>query len=223
LALVCATLASAQAPDYQPLLSGWEWTFITGQGGDLSEQVAGQLVIHGHLTTEIHCVETVPIPQVYHNYWTKDVDGNVYLHGAWNDSGFVLSYEPPILWVAPPLAVGKTWSSTPQFFDGLDDANPGDFHTLAYEVAALADVTVPAGVFAAANIVFVMPWTVTARDGLTYDLCGRRLPDDAVREDGRWVAEGVGRVKETDWELASYIDPLPNETSTWSDVKRLFQ
>lgn len=102
----------------------------------------------------------------------------------------------------------KTWSGTPRFYNSRDDSNPGDFHTLTYEVAALADVSVPAGVFASAHIVAVLP-AAFARDGVAHDMSGRRLPDGATREDGRWLAAGVGKVKEMAWEPDGFIDPLP--------------
>jgi len=221
--LIIASLVAAQPPDYQPLSPGWSWTYITDEGGYLTKHVADHLEVHGHFTTVIQCVELAPYPQVYQNYWTKDPDGNVYLHGAWNEDGFLWTYEPPILLVSPPLYPGRNWSSTSRFYRSYDNSSPDTLLTLTYEVIARSDVTVPAGVFKSANVVSVIPQPSCARHGNAYDLLGRCLPAGRAYENGEWVSDGIGRIKDAAWELEEFTAPLPAEFSSWGDVKLLFR
>ena len=45
------------------------------------------------------------------NYWIPQPDGGVYIAGFWHEGDqFGILFDPPILYVDAPLAVGRTWA-----------------------------------------------------------------------------------------------------------------
>lgn len=201
----------AMAQDYFPLDTGLVWNYTSEGTSELVSTSLGPVEYNGLIAVELQHVQTGYGAQEYHNYWTREDDGDTWLHGAWNADGFAATYDPPILYVDAPLFLGHVW--TTEF--GMN----GTTYEITYEVVEAGETTVPLGVLYGYGISAVQP--LPAMDAGNHDLLGRRR--DAGREAGRWLSEGIGMIR-TAWglELASFSGTVAVETITWSGIRALF-
>ncbi len=229
-----APQALAQAENYFPLEPDWSWVYAQPGGLDFwTISLDGQEIVGGVPTTALR--EDIPPTstpaQVVRNFWTRDVEGAVRLHGAQNvTDGVSFTYEPPLLMVQPPLHLGDFWTTT-LYVRFSDDPDPLGPYDLTYAVEAEADVTVPAGVFHGWGIgqPLVLPPGAKAALATGHDLLGRRLgAAGAKRIVNDWFALEIGRVQfhfgdGAPWTLVDYSSPVPNDASSWGAVKNLYR
>lgn len=213
LAVTLSLLAQpASAQDYFPLATDLTWTYANDGTGELVSTSLGPVEFNDLTVVELQHIETGPNAQEYHNFWTQDADGDTWLHGAWNADGFSSVYDPPILYIDAPLALGNTW--TTEF--GWD----GVLYEIAYEVQEEGETTVPLGVFYAYGIGAIEPPALTK--SRTHDMMGRRL-DGVSREASRWHTEGIGEIRGSDgYELVEFSGSVATESASWSGIKALF-
>lgn len=225
----CLTAPPLRAASYMPLVSGMSWDYRTPSGLQHNMMMCGTRVVNGAVTSVRHQSE---VGQVYENYWTEDAAGNLYLHGAWNvTSNYQAVYAPPILFVHPPLSVGRTWAN-PEVHMFDFDGNDLDF-VFSYPMAVFTDetLTVPAGAFHAYGIGFdPSAFSAVSRSGGAYSLIGRRLDTAAGATSAAnatdWFSEGVGEVRFSgDGELFGLVGwgaPTPVAVATWGAIKALY-
>ncbi|MBD3221068.1 hypothetical protein GF314_07465 [bacterium] len=212
LAAVTILAQPAATQNYFPLETDLTWTYTDGGTGELVSTSLGPADLGGLTVFELRHVETGSNAQEYHNYWTRDDGGDTWLHGAWNADGFAAIYDPPILYIDTPLALGNTW--TTEF--GWN----GSLYEVTYQVLEEGETTVPLGVLYAYGIGAVEPPAL--REDRTHDVMGRRL-DSGSREASRWYTEDIGEIRGSDgYELVTYSGSTATETASWSGIKALF-
>jgi hypothetical protein len=162
-----------------------------------------------------------------------DAEGDVFLHGARNFSvGIEVAYDPPILWLDAPLALGNTWSTIVTIYFSLDGQGEGQGPIeIRHGVFFEGEMIVPAGQFLAYGVGGVTPeFTV---GGEVFDLEGARrggLEKQGAAnggEIGEWFSDGVGVIRDhpqLDLLLTSWTEPPPTSTteSSWGALKGLF-
>lgn len=230
LALALSAPAAGQDPEWQPLGPGAAWEYVNATGAAWTVAVEGPAEIRGRATTVLleHIADGT---QVVRNFWSKDLAGNVYLHGARNEDGFAADYEPPIRWVAASLSLGRTWSGVFDLHWLGGSVDPGNAYT--YQVYQEEDLTTPAGPFHSFGIGWVLDGEpkIAAPAGV-YSVTGVRLmPGRAAARSGetsRWYSDGVGQprvflVPADPYDLVAFTGPVPAATDTWGAVKLLYR
>ncbi len=218
--VMCVTLSQAQMATFQPLGSGWSWTYESTGGNVRTIMVEGLFTIHGKETVSLRWEETSP-PQIYHNCWTTDRDGNMILHGAWNEDGlFEMSYKPGFLMLPAVDSSTRCWTTSSEIFFGFDNTNSNGMSEFENCILDQQLQLVPVGLFD----VFAIGETDDPTRTTSYDTFGRRI-DAGSRIVGydRWYAPGIGLVKDGGLELISYTGPTTNESSSWGAVKNLYR
>ena len=151
LALVVVWVLSAAsfANDYYPRGEGLSWTYSSGE----TQTMSGTRDWNGlEVSVLIHYLEGVPVSE---DYLTFDPDG-VRTHGT-AAGGTVVRYVPPLLiYAAPPLQPGASWSTTTEI--------AGLAITLSSEVVGMRGVQTPAGRF---NALQIRQRTLTSTGGRT--------------------------------------------------------
>ena len=151
LAMVIAALLSAVglANDYYPRGEGLSWTYSSGE----TQTMSGTRAWNGlQVSVLTHYLDGVPVSE---DYLTFDADG-VRTHGT-AAGGTVVRYDPPLLvYAAPPLQPGATWSTTTEI--------AGIAVTLSSEVVGMRGVQTPAGRF---NALQIRQRTLTSSGGRT--------------------------------------------------------
>jgi len=218
-------VALGQLYNYRPLDHELTWYYEAPSGATWTIEVAGEQTVLGQTTTILLQNISVPEPQVVHNYWTVDKDGNAYLHGAHNfTADYTIAYDPPILWIQAPLAVGNSWSTVYQTYHSLDGSDPGDILETWLEVETETDLAVTAGNFFAYSLTYTETPQTRGPDGAYFDLLGIRTgnspPSKAMLE---WYSDGVGIIQmdyqaET-FELVSWNGPVPVTFRSWGGLK----
>jgi hypothetical protein len=209
------------AQDYFPLTDGATWMYESADGASTDLVVVdGMAPVIGGVAVVRHSVYSGADAQEVFNFWTRDAAGRVLLHGAYNPSGFVAYYDPPIVWLdVPPLNVGDQWCSEFYWHDSVSDPAPAGPYTICYTVTGAETITVPAGTFAAIGV----DETLLLRGG--YNLLGERATGAARTAD--WYAENVGQIRFslgwTVYDLLEYNHSVGVDTTTWSEVKALFE
>jgi hypothetical protein len=225
-----------RATSYQPLELGTEWHYANDSGQTQSAIITGMRDVLGVLTAVRHeeVTEADTIEQVFENFWTCDIDGNLYLHGAINYTyGFDTAYIPPLQWIQSPLSYGLTWTTADVLMcrlDGTDCWDPFDYSlTVYYE----GNVSVPAGTFYSYGVGQLLPPPVLqAPSGQRFDVLGRHIAETERPEQGvevEWYSAGVGRVQfgfeahpEHIMRLIEWT-PSPVSRTTWGSVKALYR
>lgn len=218
-------MAGLAGSPWFPLPTGWVWSYTSPAGGFQTTEILGTIEVIGH-TCAVRDVH-VDVPQGTDdlvNYWSSDGD-DVFLHGFTRDDGLQAAFDPPVLYIDPPLFVGKTWRTTFQRYNDLNGQFPnGDPVTVAFGVLDFAEITVPAGTFQAYKIGAVVPPGSAIPTG--HDLLGRREDDLASGESTHdWVTAGVGPVRSVGsfletFELVSYGGPVSVTEESWAAIKQ---
>ncbi len=212
----------AVAEDYLPLQTGNFWSYVTSGGDQEMRVVTGQVPFFQGMPYAIEHTISVS-DQGLVNYWTLDPDGDVLLWGFFRD-GWGYVYEPPIVMVDAPLAVGKSWSTNVDIIS-LPDTSYVTTADLQYFAAEAQDVIVPAGIFASFGIGSPDPGAKSLLGG-RYTLWGTLVTDKA-NEELTWYSAGVGVVQERISSLLmleTYTDrPVSVEMTTWGGVKALYR
>ncbi len=215
--IVALALSAAAQPNWQPLAFGWTWTYVDG----LSVQngvVLGDANVRGRTVREIRHEEIGT--QVYRNYWSRDAEGNVFLHGFINDTvALSRSYEPPVLWIPGVLEVGTSWLTAVDIYVGLDGYDLDSTAVLAFRVTDNRVLDLPAGLFDAWS---VTDDTLPGRTESAFTITGRRRESGKAVSLTRWYSHGFGLVKEWGWELTDFT-PVATERAAWGDVKALYR
>ncbi len=219
---VVVVVDGAWALDDFPLDDGWSWSYGSTDGtSSVESSIAGTTPVIGGVAVVRHNVVTGVNAQVYDNFWTRDAEGRLLLHGAHNPGWFWIFYDPPLVFVrAQPLNVGDEWCTEFLQYEYLGDPTPDGPYVFCLTLAAAATVTVPAGEYAAIGIDEV------PLRGPGFNVLGARVAGD-LRTPFSWLADGVGEVRFTmgglEYELLSFVSPTPTEVTTWSEVKALFE
>ena len=225
-AITITLLASAALGQvgYWPLAEGNTWTYVSDGGQSETLLVTEQIPIFGHSAWVVDYPES-SWNEPLENYWSEGPDGQVYLHGFWRDDqgGWGYLYEPPVLFVDAPLAVGDTWSTTYDTYQ-----LPGEIfdeqRTITLTAVEFGTYVVPAGEFEAFGVGYARQ-AVLERAGRQYSLTGEAL-EPGGRDAGHWWSLGVGRIRYhvTDaLQLESYmIGTVATEARSWSGIKNLF-
>jgi hypothetical protein len=227
---------SLGATSYHPLEVGTEWHYASDAGETQSTVITGTRDVLGVLTAVRHeeVTEADTIEQVFENFWTCDIDGNLYLHGAINYTyGFDTAYIPPLRWVQSPLSYGLTWTTADVLMcrlDGTDCWDPFDYSLTVYSEG---NVSVPAGTFYSYGVGQLLPPpALRAPSGHRFDVLGRHLaaterPELPVTVE--WYSEGVGCVQFGSESYPGHImrliewTPSPVRRTTWGGVKSLYR
>lgn len=224
-ALFAGTFAAAESP-YFPLSEGWSWTY-TGDGNDIaSAWIEGVQQVQGIETTILHWQFTGVMNDYVEQYYTVDIEGNVFIHGGHAvDVGLIASYDPPILYLPSSLALNTEWCSTFQMYEDLEGTIPvGDSLEICFKVYSVDQLTVPAGTFMAYGVGQFLPGTLM-NPSVERDVFGRRN-DWIGRNASDWFAEDVGAVYFNiyqSFELVSWTEPpTPERSTTWGEIKALF-
>ena len=209
---------AAAGVNFFPLVQGMQWRYATPDGSaTLHRAVTGTLEILGRSTVEIDVVETGPLAQHTREYWSHDDPAGPYLlHAVWNESGG-LTYDPPLPALPSPdqMTPGHTWEGTCVVHSGWppDTTTPGDTLHYYFSVGEPDTLTVPAGTFVSYNI--ARSWSLRGPGSGT----SRELLEKTFRPE--WYADGVGLVQLGMFELLSV--PVPDATTTWSEVKNRYR
>lgn len=235
-AVFLAVPLTVSADDFFPLEIGMRWEYVSDAFNPVSFEITGERTILGKVTRVRR--ETNGF-QVYENYWTKDEEGNVYLHGSVNLTFGIddaAAYSPPIRMVQVPLVDGITWTTygIQQFdLDGNYESGPFDFRQRVYGSGQLE---VPAGEFFAFGIGNPDNPILRESHGALFDLLGRRVDVDGENyiEGGgyptQWYSASVGVVMFNAYatpslahRLASWSFPTPVSPTSWGGVKALYR
>lgn len=148
-ALAVVLSAAALANDYYPRGEGLSWTYSSGE----TQTMSGPRTWNGfEVLVLTHYLDGLPVSE---SYLTFEADG-VWTHGT-AAGGAVVRYDPPLLvYAAPPLQPGATWSTTTEL--------TGLAITLSSEVVGLRGVQTPAGRF---NALQIRQRTLTSTGGRT--------------------------------------------------------
>ncbi len=217
-----AIAASVAAQDYFPLAEGWTWMYASTDGSSTDlVTISGMAPVIGGTAVVRHEVISGEDAQEFYNFWTRDGEGRTLLHGAFNPSGFLAYYDPPIVWYGvPPLFVGDEWCTEFLMYASLGDPSPDGPYVYCKTVSAAQTISVPAGVFSAIGTEDLPP----PRAG--YNVLGARVSGN-LRTPTAWAADGVGEVRFSmgarEYELLGYTGPVNAVTTTWGDVKALFE
>jgi hypothetical protein len=149
LVALAAAPALAVAADYYPSGEGVSWTYTSGE----TQAFSGPRDLDGLAVMVLtHYLDGVPVSEDYLSF-TSD---GVFTHGTAAGGTFV-RYDPPLLvYGAPPLQPGSSWSTTTEL---------GSLSiTLSAEVLGLRGVQTPAGRF---NALQIRQRTLTSTGGRT--------------------------------------------------------
>lgn len=223
LLLVLLVAIPASAQDYLPLEEGYFWSYTISNSAFDELRVVGEPInLLGEMVYPIGHPGFDPFQNLV-NYWSIGPDGDLLLHG-WSRGTFGYFYQPPVVLLDSPLEVGKTWSSTVDFYT-CTDTTYVETHDLSYMVHDRADITVPAGTFDCFGVGDLEDPTRGLLGG-RYSISGEEI-GSKTGPVASWWAQNVGVVEEylSDvYQLQDYTDhEVPAESSTWGGVKALFR
>jgi hypothetical protein len=230
-ALVVTFTRPGLAWDYHPLELGWEWYYENALSETEHISITGQREVLGTMTVVRRHEVVSQLPQVFENFWSKDVDGNLFLHGAINYSYPIeLAYIPPLRIVDAPLFLHKAWTTEGvHTFDlsGTPIGGPFDYPLRVYFEG---DTQVPAGTFYAYGIGFDILSQVTSYGReVRFDVFGRRVESPIPTDDGditEWYTDGLGLIQHTAstieeriFKLHWWNSAVPIVPETWGRIK----
>lgn len=221
-----ATSIPATAYEYHPLGLGTQWIYDNPQGGLHYMTITGEREVLGVSAVIRHQDEDT---QTFENYWTTDVFGNLFLHGAFNYDGFGIAYLPPIKMVDAPLAGGKSWV-TENIHTYYLDGTPWGTEPFNYPLQVYSEgvVTVPAGDFYAYGVgTYYEPPVIISRDGKSYNLLGRHIEHEDLLIEGNvteWYTDGIGLPQwgyllNAQYQLREYGSPTATMNTTWGRIR----
>jgi hypothetical protein len=219
---VVICIACARAQELFPLAEGCSWSYRSTDGtSDFEASITGTTAVIDGVAVVRHNVVTGENAQVFDNFWTRDGEGRILLHGAHNPGWFWAYYDPPLVFVrAQPLQVGDEWCTEFRMYDYINDPEPDGPYVYCLSLASAGTITVPAGEFPANGIETAAP----PRAG--FDVFGARVEGD-LRTPFSWLVDGVGEVRFTmsqkEYELLDYVVPTSTVATTWGAVKALFE
>ncbi len=220
--LAVSIVGPAAGQDYLPLETGNFWSYVTDAGFKEMRVVVDQVPVFQGTPYKIEYTISSD-NQGLVNYWTSGPDGDVLLWGFFRD-GWGRLYQPPISMVDAPLAVGKSWTTTIDFYS-LPDTIFMETLDMTYIVQEAPELTVPAGVFPTYGIGSPEPVATTLSAG-RYTPWGELVTD---KDAGRlsWYSLDVGIVQDDlgrFYKLETYTDhPVAVEVSSWGAVKALYR
>jgi hypothetical protein len=220
------SIADAQ-PDYFPLRVGNQWSYSGSAGGAEVQTVTGTTEILGTTVFVVRFSQSTN-NEGLEDYWSVAADGDVMLSGFFrSNEGWGFAYDPPVVLVHPPLAVGSQWIAPTTIYNLPDGTLFGDV-TFGLQVYEEVVLTVPAGNFPAFGIGQFIPGSGTGSMPSSlqgqYTLTGERVAGVSPATD--WWTEGVGRpryVSDQVYDLESYGIPTPSLASSWGSLKVLFR
>ena len=209
------------AEEYLPLQLGNRWEY-TSPEGDETREVTGTFDLWGE---EVY---VIGYPESVHNlglenYWTTNVEGDVFVWGFWVDEEeWGVLYSPPIPVVDTPLYLDKTWSHT---FDTyvLPDTTYAGQNEIGFRVYWEGVLSVPAGDFFAYGIGQYLP----VGPGFLGDRCisGELAVDQHREEPTCWYSDGVGEIQywtSDVYRLVDFGQPVAVAQTSWGAVKALY-
>jgi len=208
----------AQNHQYFPLVldSVWEYSITEGTS---TVGITGTATINGLETYVRLSILTGPHAQTVINYWSLNEEGDVFLHGASNADGFSVTYDPPILWLDPPLSVGQSWI--------VETMADNQFLSFTTGIIWEGEVTVPAGLFHTYGRAILGGQVLLFADRYgSHDLLGFRVDPQRQRDDvSEWYNNGTGMIKDqyANHQLVDYMIPVGVEVSSWSELKALYR
>jgi hypothetical protein len=209
------------AEQYLPLTIGNQWVYQGVAGKSERQLVTEMRTFWGSDTYVISYLDSSS-NQGLENYWTTDADGDVSLWGFYNaTNGEGILYTPPIKRVDAPLYVGKTWSTTFDYYF-LPGMTYGGTATIVMSDWEERILVVPAGPFPTVGV-GQGPYDGPLRG---YSLAGLRVSAVPVRGASDWYSPSVGLVQyQSDdlYQLTSFGGPTPAVQSTWGRVKALYR
>ena len=236
LVLLLCFASPASSINYHPLDLGTEWHYENEVGQSRSAVIEGTFEVLGVLTVLRHeeIAESDTLADVFENFWTSDVDGNLYLHGAVNlMHDFEAAYIPPIQFIDSPLELEKTWTTEDVQWCHLDGTGCSDSTDFTWRVYTEGMVSVPAGDFYSFGVGQFIPYEMLrSPSGLEFDVTGRfagRFGQSGLGSPSAWYSQGVGVVQQSPYTWPEYmmklVDWLPSSVSpaTWGRVKALYR
>lgn len=223
----CASLGAgaSHAQSYLPLALGNRWTYQGVNGLHDVQVITGATTIQGRTVSVKSYLESSSNTGL-ENYWSEELDGDLLVSGFFINGvdPWGVVYDPPLLVLDAPLALGKTWTTRSTVYRLPDMTSLGTFD---FTLAVFEDTTlvVPAGTFRAFGIgqspmlamAAIAPRAFFSLDGALQASSGS--PSD-------WYAAGVGVVQyDADdlYQLAGSELPTPVAATSWGKLKRLYR
>jgi hypothetical protein len=204
------------------LATGNFWSYIAEGGFQETKVVIGQVPIFQGSPFAIEYTLS-DANQGLVNYWTAGPDGDVLLWGFFRE-GWGYLYQPPVRMADAPLELGKSWTTSVNFFS-LPDTIPVQAADLTFTVFEDQALTVPAGVFPSFGIGIPDPVAKNLTDG-RHTLWGEVITDKSGSIEN-WYSLGVGMVQYSSgglFQLETYTDrPVEVKVSSWGSVKALYR
>jgi hypothetical protein len=252
----CALIAlallplTARAGDWQPLAIGSRWEYRGTGGKHQVQTITVNKTVRGRVVAVKSYAEGVDAG--LENYWLHYSDGSVLLAGFSNPSaGIALAYEPPLLFLPVPPAVGNPVD--PQYVSAYDLLTDAFLFAVQIQNSVTEHVVLnlPAGSFNTFGVIAAAPplpgpaltaWPALTLDGhvltgsrpSTEPALTTRVPIPGVQLGGfnnpegqsYWYSEDVGVVQYTSddlYQLVSFGQPTPTVSATWGAIKRRFR
>jgi hypothetical protein len=224
---VAVTAVAQDAVTYLPLQVGHRWSYSSDLAGpDIKEVVSGPDAVFGY-SYNIRYLVSDHSPGL-ENHWSTNADGDVFLHGFRRlEPRVAYFYDPPLKVVDAPLYPGKSWVSAVNIL-----LYPGGPPVARFVVRY--DVTVPETI-TVNGVEHVAHGVLETAEAEALTGIGSAWRPDGLPQDGgktgvivpHWWALGVGDLRYRSlgiFHLSDYwFGAVPNEASTWSDLKKLYR
>ena len=211
------------AESYFPLHVGNTWHFVDDEATVEVQSITRTDVILGR-DVFVNSFVTSTTNLGLDQYWIEAPDGDLLLAGFDRKlDGFGVLYEPPLLWLDAPLALGKEWTSSSEALLLPESKSLGTID-VGLRVYEAGPIEVPAGTFDAFGVgQFLVPAsTIQALASLNLDGTARTAGSNVTD----WYAAGVGDIRydfNTPMQLTGYELPTPALASTWGRVKQAYR
>jgi hypothetical protein len=143
---------ASHAQSYLPLAPGNRWVYQGVNGLHEIQAITGTMTIQGR-TVFVKSYLKSSSNLGLENYWSEDLDGDLLLSGFFRNGidPWGLVYDPPVLLLDAPLALGKTWTTRFTAYQ-LPAMELLGTYELTLEVFEDTTLVVPAGTFRAFGI-----------------------------------------------------------------------
>ena len=222
LALCAASAGSASAESYFPLQLGNTWHYSSEKDGAEVQSISRTDVVHGR-DVFVNSFVASKLNLGLDQYWFEGPDGDLFLVGFYRKlDGFGRLYDPPLLWLDAPLALGREWTSSSDVISLPDMTVLGTIQ-IGQRVYEAGPITVPAGTFEAFGVGQLIPRTDPMETLASTRLDGTR--PTAGTNASEWYAVGVGEIQYGfgAFQLTAYEVPTEALASTWGRVKRAYR
>lgn len=220
--LAAASLVTtATAADYFPLDEGLLRTYTLATPDStwsFSTYFAGTALVLGAEAQVLHFAGGAD--DGLQQYWSESPEQDTFLNGWYRaDCDCGLQYQPPILWIDAPLALGKAWDVTTEAVGW----GPVVLH---FRVSATGPVTVPAGTFECYSIEWYADEPPPMKVAGIGCLGNRKQCILAANVEAQHFADGTGLVR-NDYGAAvaslTRLEPLAVQTATWTHIRELYR